>query len=212
MPNQPSMSLRVALYLYSSRNIVGSVAALLVLGLFFSGFIANGWWLLTIGAYVFGALATPKSEAFEAKFLNDNQGDMLVEALDDLVSRAGPKLPSDAVRLLASIRSQVYELLPRMKVTDGGLTTLQAIDLTHAVGRDLPETIQNYLSLPTSFAQMHSIRDGKTARQLLVEQLDLLDKQVAEVANAVFGRDAEKLANHGQYLEQKFKPTDFLDQ
>jgi hypothetical protein len=35
----------------------------------------------------------------------------------------------------------------------------------------------NYLSLPPAFANLHPVRYGKTERQLLNKQLDILDRE-----------------------------------
>jgi hypothetical protein len=38
----------------------------------------------------------------------------------------------------------------------------------------LPEALQHFLKLPPAFANVHPLKDGKTAKTLLLEQLDLL--------------------------------------
>ena len=74
----------------------------------------------------------------------------------------------------------------------------------------LPETLQNYTNLPPAFANLHPVRNGKTARQLLSEQLDLLDKQMVEVAVDLAKNDTQKLLAHGRFLEAKFSQSDLL--
>lgn len=204
----PTLSLgnRLALFFYSRGNIVGCLCAMAVLGLFFAGIIAAWWFPLTLAAYAFGALATPRGDAFE---LNLVEKMSVVDALDALNASAGPRLPSEAVQLLAAIRAKVQDLVPRLD--EPGFPQVARIELGNAIRRDLPGTVGNYLSLPSGFANLHPVRDGKTAKQLLIEQLTLLDNELNAIANDVFGQDADKLAVHGEYLKQKFQPVQFIE-
>ncbi|WP_374351219.1 hypothetical protein [Chitinimonas sp.] len=201
-----SFSTRMALFFYGTPNIVGCIAALAVLGLYFSGIIAAWWFALTVGAYAVGWLATPRGGRFEAELVEKMS---LIDALDALSSSAGGRLPPEAVAHLAAIRSKVQDLLPRLD--EPGFPAQARIELGNAIRRDLPGTVANYVALPPGFANLHTVRDGKTAKALLVEQLALLDREIASVATDVFGDDADKLAAHGDYLRGKFQPVNFLE-
>lgn len=202
-----SYTTRIALFLYGTPNIVGSLCALAVLALFFTGIIAAWWFPLTLAAYALGWLATPRGSHFEAQFM-EKMG--LIDAIDAITSSAGSKLPPEAVQRFAAIRSKVQDLLPRLD--EPGFPLPARIELGNAIRRDLPGTVANYLALPSGFANLHPVRDGKTARQLLIEQLALLDDEIGSIAVDVFGNDADKLAAHGDYLRAKFQPVSFLDQ
>ncbi|KAF0811436.1 hypothetical protein IGB42_04054 [Andreprevotia sp. IGB-42] len=201
-----SLSTRLALFFYGMPNIVGSLCALVVLALYFGGVIAAWWFPLTVAAYVFGWLATPTRGRFEASLIERMS---LIDALDALLASAGSKLPAEATTLLAAIRSKVVDLLPRLD--EAGFPTQARIELGNAIRRDLPHTVANYVALPSGFASLHPVRAGKTARQLLIEQLALLDSEIGSIANDVFGEDADKLAAHGDYLRGKFQPVNFLE-
>jgi sarcosine oxidase gamma subunit len=60
------------------------------------------------------------------------------------------------------------------------------------------------------FRTTHALKDGKTARQLLSEQLALLDAKMREVVLNVTGADAQALLANGRFLEMKFQQPDFL--
>jgi hypothetical protein len=77
--------------------------------------------------------------------------------------------------------------------------------------RYLPETLANYVALPPAFRTTHVLKDGKTARQLLDEQLALLDDKLREVVANVAASDANALIANGQFLEMKFNQPDFLE-
>jgi phage shock protein PspC (stress-responsive transcriptional regulator) len=74
----------------------------------------------------------------------------------------------------------------------------------------LPETINNYLQLPSHLAQTEPLRDGRSAEQALQEQLHLLDHALADLTRSFFDRDAESLLIHGRFIKDKFARQPFL--
>jgi hypothetical protein len=72
-------------------------------------------------------------------------------------------------------------------------------------------SLASYIALPPAFRTTHVLKDGKTARQLLDEQLALLDDKLREVVANVAASDANALIANGQFLEMKFNQPDFLE-
>jgi hypothetical protein len=54
------------------------------------------------------------------------------------------------------------------------------------------------------------LQEGKTARELMTEQLGLLDGKLREIVANVAASDAQALLANGQFLEAKFREPDFL--
>jgi hypothetical protein len=206
----PGLRTRLALFLYGTRNMVGSLCALAVLGLYYAGLIESWWLALTLGAYVAGWLATPPNPEFDFRYVNEVSQTNLLDMLDQLIQSSSARLPADAKQKLLEIREHAAACLAGQEDGAENLDAMHGIELTHALGRDLPETIRNYLALPPSFAQLYQVRDGKTPRQLLLEQLDLLSKEVGDISKDLYASTADKLAVHGQYLKQKFQSVQFL--
>jgi hypothetical protein len=201
------LATRLSLYFYGTPNIVGCVCGLGVLALYFAGVIAQWWLPLTLASYAFGVLIAPRGRRIET----DVDASMtLVEVIDAVLTRASGRLPAEAVQKLTAIRDKVQELLPRWN--DPAFPPIARIDLVAAIRRDLTSTIANYTALPASFAALHALRDGRTAKQLLIEQLDILESEVGSIAKDVFVEDAYKLAAHGEYLRSKVQSVDFLRQ
>jgi hypothetical protein len=88
-------------------------------------------------------------------------------------------------------------------VADPNLYTIRQTALDY-----LPVALQDYLALPTAYATLQPVRDGKTARQLLLEQLDLMDTGMRQIADDAHRNDAEKLLAHGRFLEEKFAKSE----
>jgi len=200
---------RVLLFLYSTRNLVGSGLAIGGLGLFFAGVISDWWFPIVVGLYALGWLAVPGSKELELQVRNEATQANLVDSLEELISASKSRLPADAVERLGRIQTVVTELAP--KLFSGDVAMEHVVTLVHAVTRDLPGTVKNYLRLPAAFASMHAVENGKTARQLLLEQLDLLDGQLAKIATNIYKDDAEALVTNGWFLKEKFHTVSFTN-
>jgi type I site-specific restriction endonuclease len=203
---------RLLLFLYSTPNIVGSALGVVGLGLFFGGIIDDWWLAIVAGLYAVGWLATPRDRGLEIELQEAAAHASLLERIDDLMVRSRKRLPSEAYEKLKAIRATLDSLMPKLQgLSDSGSVAMeQMITVVNAVTRDLPTTVANYIRLPEAFANLHHIEQGKTARQLLLEQLDLLQVQLARIADSAFREDAEALIVNGRYLKEKFHTTDFL--
>ena len=208
---QRSLKLRALLFLYGDGNIAGCTLALLGPVLLFAGVIGPWWLSITAGLYLSGWLigsAVRRTPEFERRIEDSLTIDQTLERLDSLVTRVGPHLNADMNAHLVNVQSSVAEVLPRLVGTrsfDADLFTVR-----ETVLRYLPETLANYVALPPVFRTTHTLKDGKTALQLLAEQLALLDGKMKEIVANVAGADAQALLANGRFLEQKFRQPDFL--
>jgi hypothetical protein len=203
--------LRALLFLYGNANIAGSTLALLGPALLFSHVIGPGWLFITAGLYGAGWLAghslfqTPE---VERRIVDSLTLEQTLEHLDQLVASVRAHLTDDMNHHLDSIKTSVQEVLPRLigaTSHDADLFTVKETML-----RYLPETLANYVALPAAFRTTHALAGGKTARQLLGEQLALLDSKMLEIVTNVAGADAQALLANGRFLEMKFQQPDFL--
>jgi len=203
-----TLKLKLLLLFYSSANIAGCALALLGPALLFLGVIDTGWLLITAGLYAVGWLLGRRPPALERHIEASLSAEQILDRLDGLIRQAAPHLVEDMRRSLVSIRSSVAEVLPRLLNAGGGNDDLFTVRET--VLNYLPETLANYVALPPAFRASHVLADGKTARQLLVDQLALLDRQLQEVVANVASSDAQALLANGAFLRQRFQQPDFL--
>jgi hypothetical protein len=82
--------------------------------------------------------------------------------------------------------------------------TREVFVLQRTATEHLPTSVDAYLALPASYATTAMLRDGRTALQILGDQLGLLDVEVGEIGDAVRRRDSERLLVHRRFLEQVF--------
>lgn len=203
--------LRALLFLYGNANIAGCALALLGPALLFLNVIGPGWLLITAGLYGAGWLGgrslfqTPDVERRIEDSLTLEQ---TLAHLDLLLASVRTHLADDMNRHLDSIKTSVQEVLPRLI----GATSHDAdlFTVKETILRYLPETLANYVALPPAFRTTHVLAGGKTARQLLGEQLALLDTNMREIVANVAGADAQALLANGRFLEMKFQQPDFL--
>ena len=74
-----------------------------------------------------------------------------------------------------------------------------------------PEAVRAYLKLPPSLANVTPLQDGKTGRDLLGEQLDLLLGAVQDIMRDAAQAGSQHLLAHQRFLKDRFaKPSDEL--
>jgi hypothetical protein len=197
---------RLQLYLYSNRNIAGCLLAFGGLGLLFGGFIHAYWWAIVAGLYGAGAIGWPQSNLSETALQTDLSVGQLAQQLRKLVDSVASGLPKEALAPLHSIQDTVGELLPRLQdLSDRGvISSKDSFTVIETVRRYLPDTLAAYLRLPKAYARMQPLADGRTASQTLLEQLQVLDASLKNVAKSAFAGDAEALVTNGQFLQNKF--------
>src|ERR1700694_5541726 len=167
---------RLELYLYSRKNIVGSLLALLGLGLFFLGLIGPVWPAVVLGMYLIGALVTPSDRQWN--LVGDAPSD-LAGALSHQVAAVRGKVPDDVYQKVVSTQQTILGILP--KIDRLGPGSQDAFVVQKTVTDYLPSTLQAYLNLPRAYATVHRFSDGRTAAQVLLAQISLLDKKLDDV-------------------------------
>ncbi|MEN6622799.1 MAG: hypothetical protein ABFD50_14770 [Smithella sp.] len=197
------------LYLYGTPNIIGCLLGILGLALFFTGIINQFWFLIVIGLYAIGVLATPRSPSYELSMKNQLTADDIREELDDLIRKIKGKVPKDVLEVVQSIKASILEVLPQivdLSGSDYNIYTIRKTALDY-----LPASLQNYINLPPAYANFYLVKDGKTSKQLLLEQLNLLDQEMKETVQSVYANDTQKLMVQGQFLKEKFqKPIELI--
>lgn len=196
------------LFLYSTPNMVGSALGIVGLLLFFAGLIQDFWFLIVVGLYAVGLFVTPRNPQYELTVRHQLSVDELRQELETVVNTIRKHVPDDIYAKVLSIKASILAILPQIADINSANQNMHIIRQT--VLDYLPQALQNYLNLPPAFANLHPVKNGKTARQLLGEQLDLLDKQMKEIVEDIHRDDAQKLIVHGRFLEDKFHDADLL--
>lgn len=75
----------------------------------------------------------------------------------------------------------------------------------------LPNLVNRYIKLPKRYAETVILGNKKTTKDMLMEQLTILDEQVVKIAHAIYENDTMALQTHGKLLEQKFEKEDYFE-
>ena len=196
-------------YLYSRKNIAGCLLALGGLALHFSGLIVGIQWLpITVGLYLIGALLVPGERSLDLRLDATADDKTIRSALDQLVKSIQGRVPDDILLRVTHIRDSILVTLGNGNGAAVGSAGRPTVDPNVYLIRQtalsyLPEALNAYMALPRMYAN-RSLGGRKSAHDTLLDQLNLMDQKMAEVAEAIVAHDAERLEAHGRFIAEKF--------
>ena len=127
----------------------------------------------------------------------------LPDALSSLLTQ--PRLPERAraqLEELDQVTAEALASLERQGERGGGpLYDLRALRQEYA-----PQVVQAYLNLPPTLADTAVLEDGKTGRDLLHEQLELLLGVAHDLLRYSAQAGSRELRTNGRFLREKFGP------
>jgi hypothetical protein len=190
-----------ARYLTSTKNITGCVLAVGGPVLALTGVVAPPLGLALVPAlYAIGALAAPGHRHVDVVAGVDPQD--VRRSLTEIRRRTDNRVPPEVSTRIARIADTITDTLPRADALGAG--SPGQFVLVQCATDYLPTALQGYLDLPRNYADHHVVSDGKTPLALLTEQLDVLAKEIDEIADAVNRADTDRLIANGRFLAQKF--------
>ena len=139
----------------------------------------------------------------------------------DLRKQAAPSVPPVAPspslamylfdeRVPAPARDRIRSISERARAAgqylhqQGRGAGLDAIEVERIRDDYAPGAIRGYLALPPWSAQGTVLSDGKTGAQLLIDQLELLDRRLREIQDSVAVTGGAELLTHGRFLKDRF--------
>jgi hypothetical protein len=197
---------RLLRYLYSTKNLVGSAGGLVGLGLYFTGVVDDLllWPLVVAGLYGVGALATPPTKTIDLRSGLDPSN--LNRAMAEQLRRIRGRVPDDVLAAVSRIHDQIREVLDRRDALPPGSPDAFVVERTTL--DYLPTALESYLNLPRGYANRVPVSQGRTSRQVLLDQLALLEAKLGEVLEAVAKGDTDRLLAHGRFLEDRFAASE----
>lgn len=207
--------IKLRLFFYSPNNLLGLTLACLGPLLLLCGVIGKGWYLVSALAYGLGWTA---SAVFFTQAVLEQKTELTLDDLqsflEKLLNDHAKHLPDEAVARLQSIYTSLVQALPRFKEMAGitGSAGKEWMVFRQVILSYLPQTLANYIRLPTAYAAMHKVGDtGKTPKVLLVEQLSIMDTELQTTAKSLFESDVNQMLVNSKFLDSKFgQATDFL--
>lgn len=194
-------------FLYSRGNLVGSLLAVGGLALHLVGLLGAVPWLpVVVALYAIGVLLVrPRRDAptkVDAAAEAAHDAAEVKAGFDRLLIALHGKVADDLYEKFASIRRSILATLADGSAGDASDPNVYLIRAT-AVSY-LPEAFATYLRLPRSLAEARAVAAGRTAHDLLLAQLDLMDKRLRDVAENIVRHDSDRLLANGRFLAQRF--------
>ena len=188
-------------FLLTNSNMTGCAVALAVVLLYLSGVIHSYWAALAFTGYAVGYLAMyrPTPEHCPEGLSSQSTQQWLEE-------KVLPRVSGEAQRILKSILEVAKELMPRLKEMEsqGMVQAENRARLKQLLNRYLPDALETYLKLPSLYASTAKVAGGKTAQQVLVDQLTTLEVHVKELRDGFYSQNVDALLANGAFLKEKF--------
>ena len=127
--------------------------------------------------------------------------------LDRLVANVRGLVDETDVATLQRIRDSAALALPPtdapLDLTDHETWRLRQICIDY-----LPGALEHYIALPPDRAS-EPVLDGRSARQVLDEQLALIESRLDQMATRTYQREAGGLLTHARFLGDVLRPDPF---
>ena len=179
---------------------IGAASAVAVLALGWGLPLAAGAFLAVIGVRVLAEHLVPRPHELEVSYAAQEQEAAVRAALDRAISSVRGRVSAEVETRVEGIRRTVLDVLGR---TDSAHSRELFTALRTATDY-LPAALDAYLRLPSTYATERRLEGGRTALEVLVDQLDLLQREMVGVADAVSRNDVDRLLAHGRFLADRF--------
>jgi len=197
-------------FLYSRKNIGACLLALGAAALFVLG-ITGGWIGLAAipVVYAAGYALIPGERGVGLTLMDARDVYQIKQGLNDLTYSLRFRVADD---VLAAVEDTVHAVT--LTLPADGTPGMSAIDPTVMLIRQtalhyLPEALNAYIRLPRMYAERVPVQDGKTARDVLIDQMRLIDQKMRETATAMYRNDADELLANARFLQERFADSSF---
>jgi hypothetical protein len=194
---------RLETFLYSRRNIVGTILALGGLALHFVGLVGGITWLpITAGLYLIGVLLVPGEPGLDLRLGALEDASEIRDRLAELLRALRGKVADDLYQKVVHIQASILGTLQTeagASAADPNVYLIRQTALAY-----LPDAFSTYLRLPRIMAERRTIAGGRTPHDVLLDQLSLMDRRLSDVADDIARHDTDKLLANGRFLADKF--------
>jgi hypothetical protein len=189
----------------SLKNIAGCTGALGGLGLTATGVVGSPEWPLVVAAlYAVGALVAPTRRSVPAG--TQPGASELRAVVDAQLQVLTEHAPAEVTAAAARVADALREVLDRPHLLRAG--SPETFVVVRTIADYLPTALEVYLGLPAQYAGTHRLDDGRTPRQVVIDQLGLLEAGIREVTGAAAAGDTAALLSHGRFLADRFGSSD----
>ena len=215
-------------FLSSPANLMGLGLASLALLARLSGMIDVLWLLIVAGSYGLGwqigrlafsrAPNGPENAAgwsgpvARAAVKRADIEESLNRIMRMIAENRGGMFDSALQRSITDLCARIRSLIERMEASAGFISTEDAYSAKRIALDYLPGLIESFMAIPRDFAARKALADGKTACELLHQNLAVLQRRAAEMSDDLAAQDARSFLNHARFLQDQFEQPPNLTQ
>lgn len=195
---------RLEPFLYSRKNIAGCIGGLIGIGLLAFGItdVLLGLGIIA-GLYVLGYLVAPPERGTGVTLRANMDARDIDSGLRRLLASIYGRVPEDIFNRIGSIANLVVTTLG-----ENGSTRDSSDPNIHLVRQTalsyLPEALNAYLAIPRLYAERRPLANGRTAHDVLLEQLNTMDTKLREVGEDIARNDTDRLMANVRFLQERF--------
>jgi hypothetical protein len=124
-------------------------------------------------------------------------------ALSDEIFAVSGRVPHEVFLRLQRIDRLVRGVLPRLKALPLGSPELFLVERTAL--DYLPTALNTYLRLPGGYISSEPGSLGRPALTVLLEELDVMEREMQRVSERVNSAEMDRLLAHGRFLEERMR-------
>ncbi len=159
--------------------------------------------VVVAGLYAIGYLVTPPERGLRLSLFNTEDTRDIRSGLERLLSSIRFRVADDVFQKVGSIAHSIVVTLPAdgggVDRADPNVNLVRQTALSY-----LPEALNAYLAIPRLYAERRPVADGKTAHDVLMNQLNVMDAKMHEVADAIAKNDTDRLMANVRFLQDRF--------
>lgn len=206
--------LKLKKFLFSNKNMVGMGLAIITIILALFGVLKSYWMVVMLLSYILGYIATPKEKEIKFYHVKGENTDDYMGFVSKLQNRmqVSNKMPQEAKALMSTLAGNATELLQFIKDNDTVDEYSEDINsFKNIFDTYLPKLVNQYEKLPSSYANSVKTSQGKTAKDMLLEQLTLVNQKIIEIAHGMYENDLTALKVNGRFLKEKFENNNLFE-
>jgi hypothetical protein len=150
-----------------------------------------------------GSLGTPGEREIAPAYVTSVDAREIRSGLERLLLATHSRVADDVYQKVGSIAHSIVVTLPEdgsgIDRADPNVNLVRQTALSY-----LPEAMNAYLAIPRTYAESRAVDGGRTAHDLLMDQLTVMDERMREVADAIAKNDTDKLLANVRFLQERF--------
>jgi hypothetical protein len=159
--------------------------------------------------YAIGYALIPGERGVKFTLMDERDTQQIKLGLSDLVYSIRFRVSDDVQAAVEDCVRAINLTLPAE-----GTPSTMGVDPTVMLIRQtalhyVPQALDAYLAIPRMYAERTVVQDGKTARDVLIEQLRMIEQKMRETAEDMYHYDASRLLSNARFLQERFASSNF---